>query len=123
DPRQSSSNAMPMIDWTNVMANYASRQPARTNLYIATNYGATGNGTTDDTVAIQNALTAAGTNGGGIVYLPPGTYHLTNTLDVPGGVELRGTAPLLRAGSLSVLEPYGGQGSTSGPVAVALTAN
>ena len=38
------------------------------------NYGATGNGTTDDTVAIRNALSAAQAAGGGIIYLPAGTY-------------------------------------------------
>lgn len=35
-------------------------------------YSATGNGTTDDTAAIQAAITAAGTNG--FVYFPAGTY-------------------------------------------------
>ena len=38
------------------------------------NYGATGNGSTDDTVAIRNALGAAEAAGGGIVYLPAGNY-------------------------------------------------
>jgi hypothetical protein len=37
-------------------------------------YGATGNGVTDDTVAIRNALAAAEAAGGGIIYLPTGTY-------------------------------------------------
>ena len=39
-------------------------------------YGATGNGVTDDTVAIRNALTAAEAAGGGIIYLPAGTYDV-----------------------------------------------
>lgn len=37
-------------------------------------YGATGDGATDDRAAIQSALTAAGA--GGNVYFPPGTYRL-----------------------------------------------
>lgn len=123
DARQSISNALPIVYWTNVMNRYAACQPAKTNLYVATVYGAAGNGTNDDTVAIQSALTAAGANGGGIVYLPGGTYHLTNTLTVPGGVELRGAGSLLRCGSPSILEPYGGQGTTNGPPAVVLTTN
>lgn len=41
-------------------------------------YGATGNGTTDDTAAINNAITACVGAGGGVVYFPPGTY-LTST--------------------------------------------
>jgi hypothetical protein len=37
-------------------------------------YGAVGNGTTDDTVAIRNALAAAVAANGGIVFFPQGTY-------------------------------------------------
>ena len=37
-------------------------------------------------------MTAAGGNGGGIVYLPAAKYKITGTLDVPGGVELRGAS-------------------------------
>ncbi len=37
-------------------------------------YGAKGDGQTDDSTAIQAAITAAANNGGGTVYLPPGTY-------------------------------------------------
>jgi len=39
-------------------------------------YGATGNGTTDDTAAVQAAITAAQTHGGGTVYFPAGQYLL-----------------------------------------------
>jgi hypothetical protein len=38
------------------------------------NYGAQGNGVADDTVAIRSALSAAEAAGGGIIYLPTGTY-------------------------------------------------
>lgn len=124
DARQSISNAFPIVYWTNVLNDYNSRRPAKTNLYGVTEpaWGAYGNGTNDDTAAIQSALTAAGNNGGGIVYLPAGQYHLTNTVDVPGGVELRG-AREMRGAALSVLEPHEGQGTTNGPVALALEAN
>lgn len=131
DPRTALSSPMPVFDWTNVMADFSSRRPAKTNLFIATDFGATGNGVTDDTVAIQGALAAAGTNGGGIVYLPPGEYHLTNTLDVPSGVELRGPYELRHSTwpgadgifKGAILQPYGGQGTTNGPPAIALEAN
>jgi hypothetical protein len=131
DARQSISNALPIVHWTNALKDYVSRRPAKTNLYVATAWGATGNGSTDDTVAIQSALTAAGADGGGIVYLPGGKYHLTNTLTVPSGVELRGVREMRGANGswtdgkskASVLEPYGGQGTTNGPVALALSAN
>ena len=133
DARQSISNTLPIVYWTNVLNDYASRRPAQTNLYVVTAapWGAYGNGINDDTVAIQSALTAAGTNGGGIVYLPGGRYHLTNTLDVPSGVELRGVREMRGGDGIwpdgkskaSVLEPYEGQGITNGPVALALEAN
>ncbi len=130
DARQAISNAFPVAYWTNVVNNLLSRQAAKTNLYVVTDapWGAYGNGINDDTVAIQSALTAAGANGGGIVYLPAGKYHLTNTLDVPNGVELRGAFEL-RHGTWpgadghakgTVLQPYGGRGTTNGPVAIAL---
>src|SRR5262249_39435883 len=69
--------------------------------------GAKGDGLTDDTSAIQAALTATSAAGGGTVFFPPGTYVCTGTLNVGGtvGVILQGaggrsggaaTATLLR---------------------------
>ncbi|MFD8648646.1 glycosyl hydrolase family 28-related protein [Streptomyces mirabilis] len=52
-------------------------------------YGAKGDGTTDDTAAIQAALTAC--PAGGIVYLPPGVYRTSAPLTIPPYVTLKGT--------------------------------
>jgi len=61
-------------------------------------YGALGDGVTDDTTALAAALTAAagagGQGSGGIVYMPPGTYRISARLVVPYGVELRGCGRL-----------------------------
>ena len=46
-----------------------------------TDYGAVGDGVTDDTTAIQNAITEAA--GSAIVYFPAGTYKVTGTLEMP----------------------------------------
>jgi len=42
-------------------------------------YGAVGNGSTDDKLAIQNAINAV-PSGGGVVYFPSGTYRITGKL-------------------------------------------
>jgi hypothetical protein len=51
-------------------------------------YGATGNGATNDTTAIQNAINAST----GSLYFPPGTY-LVNTLTLKEGLILYGAGP------------------------------
>ena len=52
---------------------------------VKLDHGAVGNGTADDTAAIQAAINAARTAGSGaIVYFPNGKYKITNTLLVQG---------------------------------------
>jgi hypothetical protein len=59
-------------------------------------YGATGNGTTDDTAAIQAAIDAKN-----CIYLPEGTYKITATLNIDkGDVVFRGAGKFL-----SILAP------------------
>jgi len=52
-------------------------------------YGAVGNGTTDDTSAIQAAITAAQAVGG-IVFFPKGDYKITSTLTITAPCTLQG---------------------------------
>jgi hypothetical protein len=51
-------------------------------------FGAAGDGVTDDTVAIQNAINAAQSHGGH-VFLPAGTYRVSS-LTISGAFTLRG---------------------------------
>jgi hypothetical protein len=53
-------------------------------------FGARGDGTADDTAAIQAAVTAAGLVGAD-VFLPRGTYRLTSAIVVPSNVTVRGS--------------------------------
>jgi hypothetical protein len=48
-------------------------------------YNAVGNGTTNDRAAIQAAIDAAATAGGGVVFLPPGTYSVGASGSTAGG--------------------------------------
>lgn len=58
-------------------------------------FGATGDGSTDDTAAIQaaiDALPTASPNPGGRVYMPKGVYKISSALTLPDGVVLEGEA-------------------------------
>ena len=72
--------------------------PNNLTVWNVMNSGATGDGTTDDTAAIQAtinaAATSATTHGGGIVYFPPGNYKVSSTLQITtGGIHLLGPGP------------------------------
>ncbi len=60
------------------------------DIYSVLEYGAKGDGKTDDTTAFQNAMDAAGKAGGGIVYAPRGNYFFSGHLNVPKAVTLKG---------------------------------
>ncbi|KAL5502665.1 hypothetical protein EMCRGX_G009473 [Ephydatia muelleri] len=86
-------------------------------------YGAVGDGVTDNIDAFQDALNAA--VNGGTVYVPPGqfAFKANTTITVPRGVSLLGSyrsvpSHAVDGGSKpdvgSVLLPYGGQGSDEG---------
>lgn len=51
-----------------------------TRVYNVKDYGAAGDGTTDDTKEIQDAINACNTGGGGIVYFPNGIYIIGDSL-------------------------------------------
>lgn len=72
---------------TNNLSDVSNVATARANLNVSQrlyfnvrDYGAVGNGTTDDTTSIQNAISAAITASGGVVFVPDGTYKLTSGL-------------------------------------------
>jgi parallel beta-helix repeat protein len=80
---------------------------------VKADYGATGDGTTDDSTAILQAIDAANTAGGGVVYFPPGTYLCGSDLNRTGILDIY----FLGAGQASILKAA----NSSGAVPIRLT--
>jgi hypothetical protein len=81
--------------------------------YNVIHYGATGDGTTDDTVAIQAAVDAVPATGGQVIF-PIGIYKLTDTITLPDvrGIELVGRSStgsklLMTADNRPIIETQG----------------
>ena len=65
-------------------------------------FGAKGDGSTNDTAAIQAAIDSAESAGGGVVRIPSGTYIVLNPLVLPSKVALEGdldVTSILKAGA------------------------
>lgn len=63
-------------------------------------FGALGNGSTDDTSAFQAAITAATANGG-VIFMPVGTYVISSQLILTGGITLKGSGSGSGSGNTS----------------------
>ena len=84
--------------------------------------GVAGDGVTDDTVAIQSALNAAGKTGGE-VFLPAGQYLVKGNLTVPTGVSLTGSWEAPHHGAWdkgTTLLLTAGRGQETGQAAITL---
>jgi len=91
----------------------------------ARQYGAKGDGNTDDTKALQAALEAAQASGP-VCYLPPGLYRLNGPLTVPPGVTLCGASggvPHSEHPIGTVLLAFGGRGRPEGEPLITLKPN
>ena len=80
-------------------------------------FGAKGDGTTDDTAAIQNAANAVGY--GGKLYLPEGRYFVSSTITLRGATKLYGDGPnstvIYRTGNYGNTIVCGSSADTSEP--------
>lgn len=95
-------------------------------VYDVCKFGAKGNGSSDDTAAFQKALDAAGKAGGGIVFVPTGSYLIKGHLSVPDHVCLEGVfrAPTARTQYKgSTLLAVEGRGNENGEPFIFLHAN
>ena len=83
------------VPWAGKFTFYTNVYNVKTDARLATK--ALGNGIADDMAAIQAAIMQANSNGGGIVYLPAGTYKLVvaqgEGLTIYSNVVLQGAGP------------------------------
>lgn len=113
----------------------AMREQLRGRFHV-TDYGAKGDGKTDNTDAFQRALDAAGKAGGYEVYAPPGRYLFEGSLKIPPATSLTGsflTVPAhngIRDAHLpkpgddgTTLMPVGHAGAEDGPPFLTLDTN
>src|SRR5688572_12060513 len=73
--------AVPVLDWLSPAASSAATLSVKS-------FGATGNGTTDDTAAVQRLIDATATQASVGVF-PAGTYRCTGSLRLPAGARLQ----------------------------------
>lgn len=74
--------------WSDPLRLTVAAKPTARRTVNARDLGATGDGLADDTAALEAALKQAAP--GGTLLLPPGTYALAKTLDIPDDVVLQG---------------------------------
>ena len=110
-------------NWRVVESPYPTRDSFVTPFSVM-DFGAKGDGVTDDTAAFQRGLDRTGGIGGGALYVPAGKYAIRGRLTVPTGVTLRGIwqNPSANGGKAvgSVLMLYAGRGEEEGRATIAL---
>jgi hypothetical protein len=73
---------------------------ATTHIFNVAAYGARGNDQSDNTTAFGDAIQAAETSGGGVVYVPAGKYVFSASKTGTGGsIVIEGTAPITLQGA------------------------
>lgn len=77
----------PLQPWTGAVSR--TLQAKEGDIVSVKDFGATGNGSTDDTAAIVAAFSAAGTLSAALLF-PEGIYLVSNTVTVPTGVPVYG---------------------------------
>jgi hypothetical protein len=80
-------------------------------------FGATGDGVTDDTAAIQAALTAAGANDAAVIF-PFGEYLVTSGLNVPANVKIEGNNSTVKTNSAFNLFTFADGGGISNTILI-----
>ncbi len=71
------------------LENVAPPLTAPTDSFSVTDFGATGNGGADDTIALKSCITAA-KKAAKIVWVPAGSFKISGDINVPSGVTIQG---------------------------------
>jgi hypothetical protein len=77
------------VNWS--VAGLTGGIPAYTASVSINAFGGVGDGATNNSPALQNAMAAFG-GGAGVVFFPPGVYRFTSSVDVPDSIIIRGAA-------------------------------
>lgn len=87
-----------------VTYNWIAQTDERTRgFYNIKDFGAVGDGTSDDTVAFKSAMAMIAANNGGTLTIPDGEYIITSPVAVPSGIIIQGTNGLHSLASTSDL--------------------
>lgn len=93
-----------------VIPSSAQTAPINSWIDVKRDYGAVGDGVTDDLQALQRAIDAANNAGGGVVWLPEGNYRITAQLSMKSNVIMKGagqgTTTITRGGSFGTATIY-----------------
>ena len=87
-----------------VVYNWIAEPPAaQKGFYNVRDFGALGNGETDDTVAIRSAFAYIASKNGGTVSFPEGDYKVTQAIAIPSGIIIQGTGSIMSGAPTSSL--------------------
>jgi len=87
-----------------VTYNWIPNPPAdQAGFYNVRDFGAVGDGQTDDTIAIRSAFAYIASRNGGTLTFPEGDYKVTSPIAMPSGIIIRGTGAIHTGAPTSAL--------------------
>lgn len=79
----------------------AESDEAKRGFFNIRDFGAAGDGRTDDTIAFRSAMAVIASNNGGTLTIPDGDYRITAPVALPSGIVIQGTNGLQSMASTS----------------------
>ena len=91
-----------------IVYNWRSNKTKESGRYNVRDFGAVGDGKTDDTIAVKSALAFIATQSGGILFFPPGDYLVGNVpnyrpLTIPSATTIEGISGINSGASTNYL--------------------